>query len=400
MNKDNVQIKEPLWTKNFILLSLSNLLLFLGFQMLMPTLPDYVAQNGGGNFAVGMVISIFTLSAVLIRPFSGAALDLLGRRKILVIGLFISIVAIGSYYWAATVLLILGLRFVHGFGWGISSTTYGTIASDLIPASRRGEGMGYYGLSSTLAMAIGPMLGVTMIRSSGFGLLFLVSFISTSLAFLLTYLVRIPEVERKSAEKKEVSFVSSLIEKKAVFPSLLVFFFSITYGGIVSFITLFGKEVGIENVGWFFTVNAIFVLITRPISGRIFDKKGHFFVLFPSAFFTAIGLILLSYASSNLTIILAAVFYGIGFGSIQPSLQAWIINRVPANRRGAANATFFSAFDLGIAGGAIILGAVAQMTNYKQMYFYSSIFIVLYLAIYSLSIIFQKRKRSKEQESL
>ena len=391
MNKDNVQVKEPLWTKDFILLSLSNLLLFLGFQMLMPTLPDYVAQNGGGNFAVGMVISIFTLSAVLIRPFSGAALDLMGRRKILIIGLLISMLAIGSYYWAATVLFILGLRFVHGFGWGISSTTYGTIASDLIPASRRGEGMGYYGLSSTLAMVIGPMLGVTMIRSSGFGLLFLVSFISTSLAFLLTYLVRIPEVKRQPAEKKKVSFVSSLVEKKALFPSLLVFFFSITYGGIVSFITLFGKEVGIENVGWFFTVNAIFVLLTRPISGRIFDKKGHFAVLFPSAFFTIFGLILLSYATTTSILILAAMFYGIGFGSIQPSLQAWTINRVSPQRRGAANATFFSAFDLGIAGGAMILGSIAELTNYEQMYRYSSLSIVIYLAFY-LFYRFQEKK--------
>ncbi|MFV9511776.1 MFS transporter [Tepidibacillus sp. LV47] len=383
--------KDRLWTKDFILLSLSNLLLFFGFQMLLPTLPAYVSQKGGGNLAVGMVISLFTISAVLIRPFSGAALDLIGRKKVLMVGFIISLFAIGSYYIAITVLLVLFLRIVHGLGWGISSTTNGTVASDLIPAARRGEGMGYFGLSSTLAMAIGPMIGVMIIRSSGFGVLFFTSFVSTFLAFLLTFFIKIPETNRNMSKNVHTSFTSRLIEKRALFPSLLVLLFSITYGGIVSFITLFGKEAGIENVGWFFTMNALFVFITRPISGRLFDKKGHFFVLFPSAFFTIIGLILLSYASSNLTLILAAVFYGIGFGSIQPSLQAWTINRVSADRRGAANATFFSAFDLGIAGGAMVLGTIAEMTNYEHMYRYSSIFIVIYLVIYLLYM-FQEKK--------
>ncbi len=181
--------KEPLWTRTFILLALANLLLFFGFQMLLPTIPAYVTQLGGDNSAVGMVIFILTISALIIRPFSGAALDMLSGKLILIIGSIITLIAIGSYIAAASVGIIYLLRVVHGIGWGISTTTYGTMASNIIPASRRGEGMGYFGLASTLAMAIGPMSGIAIINSFSFTVLFTVSFVLTLLSMLVSMLV-------------------------------------------------------------------------------------------------------------------------------------------------------------------------------------------------------------------
>ncbi|MCS7458944.1 MFS transporter [Paenibacillus doosanensis] len=404
-------LKEPLWTRSFIVLALGNLLLFFGFQMLLPTIPAYVTQLGGDNSAVGMVIFILTFAALLIRPFSGAALDLMSGRLILIVGSVVTLAAIGSYIAASAVGAIYVLRIVHGFGWGISTTTYGTMASHMIPASRRGEGMGYFGLASTLAMALGPMTGIAIINTFSFTVLFAVSFILTLLSLLVSLFAgrsgRAAAGEARSASassapsgpsaqaSKQGALLSRLVDKQALFPSLLVLLIAVTYGGIVSFITLFGKEQGIANVGWFFSVNAIMLFLIRPISGKIFDRRGHVWVLAPGAVFSLIGLILLSYASSTALLIAAAAFYGTGFGAIQPSLQAWIIQRAAPERRGAANATFFSAFDLGIGLGALLLGPIAAATNYAVMYRFSAIMFVLYLITY---IVYMLRSRKLGQK--
>jgi MFS family permease len=389
-------VKEPLWTKEFTFLSLSNLFLFFGFQMLLPTLPVFVAEHGGSNTEIGLVVGILTLAAVVVRPFVGIGLDSIGKKLILIIGNLIILAAMGSYFWTATVFTLLMIRFLHGLGWGIATPAYGAIASDIIPASRRGEGMGYFGLGTTLAMALGPFFGIWLAKSYSYDMLFTACLLSTLVSVLLAQFVSVPSLSgrRSDAPQSPVSFVSRLVERQALFPSFLVFMLGVTYGGIVSFITLFGKEAGIANVGWFFLVNALSVFIIRPISGKIFDKKGHFWVLFPAVFASMIGLAILSYASSTMLLILAAIFYGIGFGSIQPSLQAWTINRAEPNRRGAANATFYNAFDLGIGGGGMVLGAVAGVTSYAQMYRYSILFLVIYLAGY---ILYTRKRKEKQQ---
>lgn len=387
-------VPEPLWTQPFILLSLSNFFLFLGFQMLLPTVPLFVSEHGGSNTQVGLVIGLLTLSAVLIRPIAGASLDKWGRKVILTIGIGICLLAMGGYLIAATVFLVLLIRLVHGIGWGVATTTFGVIAADIIPASRRGEGMGYFGLGSTLAMAVGPFAGLGLLNQFGFTALFAATLISTLIALIGMQFMKGPSTAAATDKPAVAPLWSRIVEPSALFPSFLALLLGGTYGGLVSFITLFGKEAGIDNIGWFFLCNAASIFVIRPISGKLFDRLGHFWVLFPGALFSIGGLIVTSYTSSTLTLIIAAFLYGIGFGSIQPSLQAWVINRVAPNRRGAANATFFSAFDLGIGGGGMLLGMVAQASSYAQMYRYSSIMLVAYLLFYFIYIASRTEQRA------
>ncbi|WCN37142.1 MFS transporter [Aneurinibacillus uraniidurans] len=390
--------KEPLWTKNFILLSLSNFFLFMGFQMLLPTLPVFVSEHGGNGTEVGLVIALLTLSAIIIRFFTGVALETMNRHVMFAGAGIMTLLAMGGYYVATTVFAVLVLRFVHGVGWGISTTTYGAVASDIIPAARRGEGMGYFGLGSTLAMALGPFIGIWLMRDYGFNSLFICTFVSTLLSFGLTPFISIPYPERGIVKQSFTSLLARLVERQALFPSFLALLLGVTYGGIVSFITLFGKEAGIANVGWFFLVNAASIFVIRPISGKIFDKKGHYWVLLPGAVCSILGLFLLSSATSTLLLIIAAIFYGAGFGAIQPSLQAWVINRVAPARRGAANATFYNAFDLGIGGGGLILGAIAERVNYAHMYRYSILLLVVYIAVYMAYVM--KRTEKKDDSAV
>ncbi|NOU76088.1 MFS transporter [Paenibacillus sp. LMG 31458] len=375
--------RKPLWTKAFLITSLSNLLLFFSFQMLIPTIPTHVSQLGGNDIQVGLVIGIFTISSLLTRPFAGRALDLFGRKHVLLVGLAICALTIAGYTYMAAVTLILAARFVHGIGWGMSTTSLGTVIADIIPAERRGEGMGYYGLSNTFAMALAPLTGLWLMQTYGFPRVLL---ISTCLALLslfsslfITYTKPMP-VE-KSAQRPKL--MDRLWERTAMLPSGLLLCTAICYGGIVTFITLFGHEAGISNVGWFFLCNASMVLIVRPITGMLFDRKGPEWVLLPGALFTLAGLLLLSYAHSEASLAAAAICYGIGFGSLQPALQAWTIARAAPNRRGAANGTFFSANDLGIGLGAMVLGALANISgSYALMYRYSTVLILVFILIY------------------
>ncbi|RKD22848.1 MFS transporter [Ammoniphilus oxalaticus] len=376
-----------LWTRAFIILTISNLFLFLSFQMLIPTLPVFVANMGGDELAVGMVISVFTISALLARPFAGKALDSMDRRKVLVIGLILFILCSSGYYWMSTIFLVLSLRFIHGIGWGISTTAYGTIVSDLIPQQRRGEGMGYYGLSSNFAMAFAPLIGIWIMNDMGFGPLFTVSVTLGVIGLILSQFIHYPEPQRapqssSDEPERKGNFYAGLVERSSLFPSLLMLMISVTYGGIVSFITLFGKEVGIGNVGWFFLGNAVVIMLTRPFAGKLFDMKGHAWVLLPGIICLASGVLLLSFADTTTSLLIAAIFYGFGFGAVQPSLQAWTIDRAAPHRRGAANSTFFSAFDLGIGIGAMGLGAIANASSYALMYRYSAIMTVSFLVVY------------------
>ncbi|MBL0385672.1 MFS transporter [Tumebacillus sp. ITR2] len=353
--------------------------------MLLPTLPSFVSQHGGTDAQVGLVIGILTLAAVIARLFVGPLIDSLGKKIILIVGNVILLISMGSYYWAASVAFVLGIRFLHGLGWGTTTTSYGALASDIIPASRRGEGLGYFGLGSTLAMALGPFTGIWVMKSYGFDWLFVVTFLSTLLSLVLPLFVSVKKGPAPAQPVSESSsLLSRMVEPKALFPAFLVLLLGVTYGGVVSFITLFGTEAGIANVGWFFLVNALSVFIVRPISGRIFDKRGHFWVLFPGAFFSMIGLLVLSYATTTPLLMVAALFYGIGFGSIQPSIQAWTVNRVAPNRRGVANATFYNGFDLGLGGGGMLLGMIAASTSYALMYRVSIVLMVIYLVVYLL----------------
>ncbi|MDQ0876891.1 MFS family permease [Paenibacillus sp. V4I3] len=375
--------RKPLWTKAFLITSLSNLLLFFSFQMLIPTIPTHVSQLGGNDVQVGLVIGIFTISSLLTRPFAGRALDLFGRKHVLLVGLALCALTIAGYSYMAAVTLILAARFVHGIGWGMSTTSLGTVIADIIPSERRGEGMGYYGLSNTFAMALAPLTGLWLMQTYGFPRVLLIStllaLLSLFSSLFITYSKPMP-IE-KSAQRPKL--MDRLWERTAMLPSGLLLCTAICYGGIVTFITLFGHEAGISNVGWFFLCNASMVLIVRPITGMLFDRKGPEWVLLPGALFTLAGLLLLSYAHSEASLAGAAICYGIGFGSLQPALQAWTIARAAPNRRGAANGTFFSANDLGIGLGAMVLGALANISgSYALMYRYSTLLILVFILIY------------------
>lgn len=375
------QTDKGLWTKNFIIINVINLLIFFGFQMLLPTLPIYAKKLGGTNSIIGLVTGAFVVSSVIIRPISGLLLDKLGRQKVFLVGAFIFIVSVFSYSFAPFISAILIIRFIHGFGWGAVSTASNTIASDNIPKNRFGEAMGYFSLTSSLAMAIGPTIGLFVISKYSFPVLFSISTILAVLSVIVSFKLEYKKIE----VKEEIKSKASLYEKSSITPSVIVFFVTITYGALTSFLPLYATQKGIENIGIFFTVYAISLFISRPIFGKIIDKLGFDYAIIPGLICIIISMTLLSQASNLNIFLIVAFIYGIGFGATQSSLQTMAVNDVSPSRLGAANATFFTAFDCGVGLGAVILGVISSNVGYGEMYLWASASAVIAFILYFIT---------------
>ncbi|KUO51959.1 MAG: hypothetical protein APF76_06920 [Desulfitibacter sp. BRH_c19] len=370
-------IKAPLWTKDFCLICLTNLFLFAGFQMLMPTLPLYVEMLGGGRVAVGAVGGIFAISAIIVRPIAGKLLDQGGRKKIFVMGLIVCLIAIFGYPWASGLVILIIVRLIHGVGFGMATTSAGTIASDLIPSNRLGEGMGYYGLTNTFSMAIAPAMGLLLLYYTNFTTLFIVAAVFSIFALLTSFSITCPEFERAETTKSY-----KYLEPAAFLPSIVMLFTVLPFGAIVSFISLYAIEQGIENIGFFFTVYAMALAVTRPLSGTLSDRHGYHKVIVPGSFSMATAMYVMSIANNHYLFAIAAIMFGLGIGLVMPSMQALTIRNVAPNRRGAANGTFFSAFDIGMGLGSLIWGVVAHFYGYSIMYMITIIPVLIGLAIF------------------
>ncbi|MFD1851992.1 MFS transporter [Oceanobacillus bengalensis] len=377
---------EPgkIWTRDFFLICMANFFVFLSFQMTLPTIPLFVKELGGGDQLVGAVVGIFTFSALLIRPFAGHALESKGRGFVYLLGLSIFILSIGTYALVASIVFLFIMRIVQGVGWGFATTAGGTIATDIIPANRRGEGLGYFGLSGNIALAFGPSLGLTLAGVISFSQLFTICTVIAVLAILLASKIHYKKVEK--LEEKTTTLKLDIFEKSAIEPSILLLFITVTFGGIATFLPLHTIEKGITGIQLYFLVFAIFLMISRTFAGRLYDKKGHQYIFLPGALLIFFAMILLAWLPNTGVLLIAAAMYGLGFGSVQPALQAWAVEKALSNRKGMANATFFSSFDLGVGIGAIAFGQIAFL-GYEMIYFASagsvmvSVFMYLYLFI-------------------
>ncbi|MCP8970137.1 MFS transporter [Ectobacillus ponti] len=368
---------ERLWTGAFIRMTVGMLFLFTSFYVLLPTLPLFVKQLGGSTAQVGLTTGTFMLAAVALRPVTGGLLDRFGRRPFLMWGLALFVLAMCLYNWAGAILVLLGLRILHGMSWAVSTTAIFTAITDIIPPARRGEGMGWFSTAMTLAMAVGPLLGIWLKDSLSYHALFLCAACLSAAALLLMLGVRMPFAPQVRTGKME------LFEPSVLPIAAAVFLINIAYGSITAFVPLFAGSIKV-NSGTFFLVYAATLLLSRPVAGKLSDKRGEAFVIVPSLVITASALVLLGFSTGLFGMLSAAVLYGIGFGAAQPALQAAAIRLARPERKGVANASFLTATDLGIGMGAILLGGVSQYAGYPTLFIISAVLVACSLLVFIL----------------
>ncbi|WNC14217.1 MFS transporter [Brevibacillus brevis] len=379
---------ERLWTKTFIQMMAGMLILFTGFYLLLPTFPLFIKELGGSDAHVGLAAGVFTLTAVVFRPFVGGLLDRYGRRPFMLWGMVFFAVSMYLYDWVGSIAVMLALRVLHGASWAFSTTAVSTSVTDIIPTTRRGEGMGWFGMAMTLAMAIGPMLGVWVLQNSSFHGLFLLATALSVAALILVFATKTPFTPKAGAKKMGIF-------EKALWPvTVSLFFLAVAYGGITTFVPLFAASIQI-NSGTFFLVYALALTLARPFAGKLSDRLGEANVIVPSLVLTVASLLVLSFANGLFGVIVAALLYGLGFGSAQPALQAANLRLAPPEKRGVATASFMTAFDLGIGAGSIALGWVSQYTGYGVLFTVCAVSVAISALLF---LAFAKRKLAQRVE--
>jgi len=358
----------------------------LVYYQLMAIIAMHSVDNlGASSSSAGLAAGIFMLAALTARIFSGKFIEYVGRKKMFLTGLIIYLLATALYFGAENLILLFIIRIIHGLGFGIATTSAMTIAAGIIPSSRRGEGMSYFNLSITLASAIGPALGIYLYDYSSFSIILLISSILLVAGFFATLFLKVPEVELSSEQMAEMtSFKLNKLFEVKVLPlavvGLMTFF---AYASIISFLSSYVNQVNLVRAGSvFFIVYSIAMLVSRPITGRWFDSKGENFVMYPAFLSFALGLIIISQAQSSFTILAAAVFLGIGFGTFASCGQAIAIKLVPEHRMGIATSTFISISEMGIGMGPFFLGMLIPLIGFRGLYLTMAAVVILAMTLY------------------
>jgi len=351
---------------DFTLVFFASLLMFTAFYILLPTLPVFLNRDLKiAESQIGIVLAVYTLAALLIRPFTGFMIDRHGRKYFYIIAFLLFALIFAFYPLAGTFGLILVVRFLHGLVWGVTTTTGSTLIVDIIPPKRRGEGIGLYGLAMTIPMAIGPFAGLELTRNSNYTFMFLFAGALALAGFLLTLLIHYPKVPK--ATKSSFSW-NNLLESSSLPVTFNLLIINISYGGLVSFVSLYSIKTGVGNTGLFFIVFAAGITIARIYMGRIFDHHGPKVLAVIGIVLLAIGHLLLGIVINPIAFIATACLIGLGSGVVFPTFQAMVNNLVTPQRRGAANSTLFSGLDLGIGLGMLLTGYLAHGIGLPNAY--------------------------------
>jgi MFS family permease len=393
--------KEKIWTKDFVTVSVINFLVFLVHFLLMVTIASYAVDKFHASTDIaGLVAGIFIIGALIGRLGTGRIIEDIGSKRILIVSTIFFIITSALYFAAINLFLLIIIRLIHGIVFGAASTATGTIVAQIIPHSRRGEGIGYYSLGAILAVALGPFMGVLLIQLVAFEMIFIVTSILAVISFAISLVVSEPAYESPKQDQVATvkSFqISNFLEFKAIPISIIILVIGFSYSGVLTFISLYTKQIHLEEAAsFYFLVYAIIVLISRPFSGRLFDVKGANFVVYPCLVIFAIGMLLFSQANHGITLLLAGAMIGLGYGNFISCAQAISIKTVPLHPLGLATSTFFIFVDLGFGIGPYLLGSLVPLTGYRGLFLMMAIVILATIILYYF---LQGRKVSSEQVS-
>lgn len=382
MGKNNA---AKIWTGPFLVALINNFFLFIVYYALITILPVYILNDlNGTEGQAGLAMTIFMLSAIVVRPFTGKIIEMFGKRITLLISeLFFCLSSI-LYIFIDSLSLLLALRLFHGIWFSIVTTVLIAIANDIIPESRKGAGLGYFAMSMNLAVVFGPFIALTTVQLFSYKVLVIGLAIAVILGYVFAFTLKVTEYQPKASivKSNRLSW-HDLFEKKAIPIATVGGLTAFAYASIMSFISVYAEKEGVfEYVSLFFIVFAVAMMAVRPFTGQLYDTKGPSYVIYPSLIFFAAGLFMLSNMHSVSTLLISGALIGIGYGSIVPCFQAIAIQSAEKHRSGHATSTFFTLFDSGMAIGAFVLGIVSAQLGYSALYILCGIIIILAIPVY------------------
>lgn len=361
--------KDKLLSPGFCYILAANFLLFFAFYLILPVLPFYLKEQFmAGKSMTGFILSCYTLACLCIRPFSGYLLDTFSRKPLYLFSYFVFTVIFGGYMLATALTLFILLRIIHGFAFGMVSVAGNTIVIDILPSSRRGEGLGYYGLANNIAMSFGPMAGLFMHGVCSYEFIFACSLVSGSLGIGMASLVR---TSYKQQVRREPLSLDRFFLVKGLPAGVSLLLLSIPYGMTTSYVAMYAEEIGVlTGSGLYFTCMAAGLAVSRIFSGRQVDKGritrvisvgmylacGSFFALSGCE-----GLMRWDARMASFLFLGIALLQGLAFGTMFPAFNTLFVNLAPNSQRGTATSTYLTSWDVGIGIGLMAGGSVAEM---------------------------------------
>ncbi len=379
-------MKDRLVTPDYCFILAANFLLYFGFWLLIPVLPFYLSEVfKTGNCTIGIILSCYTAAALCIRPFSGYLLDSFARKPLYLLAYFIFSMIFAGYLIASSLTLFIILRIIHGVSFGMVTVSGNTIVIDIMPASRRGEGLGYYGLSNNIAMAVGPMSGLFLHDAgTSYPVIFCTSLASCLIGLFCASRVKTPY---KPPVQREPISLDRFILLKGIPAGISLLLLSIPYGMATNYVAMYAKQIGIHtSTGLFFTFMAIGMAISRIFSGKIVDKgkvtqvisAGMYLVVF-SFFLLSACVYIISWNSVACTIVffVIALLLGVGFGIMFPAYNTLFVNLAPNNQRGTATSTYLTSWDVGIGIGMLTGGYIAEVSTFGKAYLFGACLTII-----------------------
>lgn len=380
------ELGQPIWTRDFISVSLTQLLVFSVFYALVAVLPLYVIDVLHGSAGdAGLVVTLMVVAQILIRLASEPVLSLSGRKRGLVVAVIAFAITAVVYIWVDALGSMYLLRFVHGLSFGIVSTATAAIAANIVPSDRRGEGIGYFAMATTSAVVIGPFAGLMLLQVISFTALFVILAVVSFAAVMTALAVFVPEERFAGPRQWRSLSINDFIEPKAVPISAVAGLVTFAYAGVTAFVPVFAAGLGLSQAAaYFFLVYAGGLLVSRPYFGRRFDRRGATGVVVAGLLLFASGFAVLAVTTNWLYLVAAALLVGLGFGALQPSFQTMAVQMTSHSRAGHATVTFFTFFDLGVALGSVSLGLIVDGFGFRVLYGSTAVMALFMIGLFVL----------------
>lgn len=389
--------KMRIWTKDFSLLLTSNMFYSVALYMLMPMIPLYIVSLGGSDTEVGLVASAFSISSIAMRFSINLLFTRTPKKTLLLAGTALTALVVVIYFLFQSVGGVCAARIIQGFGFGVVTTIGSAMAADILPESRRGEGIGYYLMATSAMMAASPAIGLFLAKNYGYLPMLMAAAVGPVIALAFSsFLTKRPAPEVSASEKTgKLSWLDCFFDKRLLIHTVLLILMGVNRGADSNFIALFAQENGIAHLSWYYVLQTAATFAMRGAIGNITDRKGLKWSFIPGAIAAFGFLFLISVTHTTAQLMLAGLLSGIGLGTLIPSMQTWMFSSVDPEKSNLASAMFFNFYDIGIGLGSIALGYLAGELGYAVMFRVASFSQLLFLAIY---LLYGKRKKAPEGE--
>lgn len=393
---------ESIWSLAFVSLIFINLFQSMGQTMMNTILPLYARDLGASASVIGMVVGAFAITALGIRPFAGPAFDSFSKKKMLLAAYCVVIVATFLYGLADTPLHLFFVRLLHGAGIGCAAPLGMALATETLPEGRMSSGIGFYSLAQAVSMAIGPALGIWLSRTIGYQNTYFIAGISLSAAAIVLLCVKIPD---KTVRRPYKISLNRMFAKEAIAPACMLALLATAFSCTGSYIAIYGDLCGVTEIGLYFTTNALCLLVTRPLFGRLSDEHGLKKILLPAVICFAVSYVMLHFTNSLPGFLFVAVLAACGYGVCHPMIQSLAFSRAPRDRRGSASNTSYCGLDIGMLIGPTVGGAVIENlipVTGSEVAAYSDMWLVMIipiaLAFIVMLVVFSKPNPAEREE--